>query len=206
MLLKNQTPNEGVKSRLEEDYYQQSEQICGSSIFRRLSISNIRKGGENSSVLATIDPNYFNATSEVDKIYQSPFCEFIGLYADNNALLAHTTLTVPIFDDERVASVSEILIKDKEELRGTEDCNINITINIYRQFISFIEGYLLERGGVSQVDYITLGKDGDFWEALREYGYDIQNSGDLENNLIRFSKDLRERDVVRGRNNPNQQN
>lgn len=211
MKLKIETPNERQAKRLREDYYEYNEELNGRSPLRRLSLNNIRKDKEESTALLLADQNYANTLESVKRIYASPYCKFVGLYADDEInedyIIAHSTITLPMFEDEDVVSVSDIFVKNKEHLRETEGCDINIVLNTYCIFIDFIEDAIYACEKYSQIDYITSGKDGDFWEALRLNGYEIANCPDLVGtNYLRFSKIIRERDVTRGRNNPDQQN
>lgn len=203
MVIKRQKPTIDLMGRIASDYYLECEKRNGKSPFRLLSLAKCRQGDVNSRVLKAIDENYEQASNQFNTAYYDYFCDFVGLYADNDFLIAHATVIVSeAVDGKLVAQISEILINDKEELLGNPaEGKLDWVYGIYREMIKAIEEMISIRyQNVERIDLISLAQDSDFWEVTELLGYDINDSGDLPYNQCRFSKYVNERNARYERN------
>jgi hypothetical protein len=120
----------------------------------------------------------------------------IGFYNDNAYLIAHSILG--FIDDahceDLIPYITDIIIKNGDELIVDEKANINFKLGIYRKMLAYYEGIVDEYfPETEKYMMITQAKDGDLWHALNDRGFTVQNSDDLNHGLLRFTKPVRER-------------
>ncbi|MBQ6841497.1 MAG: hypothetical protein IJO63_05230 [Bacilli bacterium] len=209
MIIKCQKPEAEYLGRIARDYYLDNEAVNGRSSFRNLSLRCCEKGILDPYLLQVVDKNFSDTGIQVESVFGNYFTLFIGMYADNGELIAHTSMTSVVNNEGlEVAEISEIHIKDKGELMsGADQGKLSFVYGIYREMLEAIQTLIAERfPNTDRIDIITFGTDGDFWQITENLGYDLIDSGDLPGNKLRFAKKLKERDMTYERRNPNQQN
>ena len=202
MVIKCQKPEAKLYGRIASDYYKDVEKINGKTVFSGLSLKMCKEGKTTSPALAVLDPNYQAAYNLVNTTYNDIFCQFVGLYADNDHLVAHATLTFSFdADGNEIANVSEILVDNKDALIGNhEEGSVNLVYGIYREMITFIEELIVIRcPEVDRIDFLFSADEGTVWEVTKLCGYSLIDGDNLPYDRCCFSKAVRERDMTRER-------
>ena len=212
MQLKYTSANLKNYGRLAEDYYEESEKAHGIAIrpirnvsLRRLTSSYRKKEGRSTEVLKRLDINYENALKNLDLAYDDFTSRIISLVNDNNYLIAHTTMVINQDPEtgEFKPFITDIIIKNGDKLQDDPESNIHLKYGIYSKILEYYEHLACKIfPNVQRLDIHTYAKDGDLWSALRNAGYDINDSSDLDKRVIRFTKIVRkeERDISDGGN------
>ena len=185
------------RERLGLDYYSESEKMYGNSPFRKLSLARIIDKSSPSELLMRLDKNYANTIAGLQLAYD-PFSELIALYNDNSYMIAHTTLGFinDVNNDYLIPYITDIIIKNGDQLVNDEKSNINFKLGIYRKILTYYEEIVNEFFPESEkYMMITHANDGDLWHALHDREFTIQNSDDLAQGFFKFTKPVRERDL-----------
>ena len=210
MQLKYSSANAKDYCRLAEDYYEESEKVHGRAIspLRSVALNRLISGprrGRATEVLKKLDINYENALKSLELAYDDFTSRIITLENDNKYLIAHTTMVInqdPETGEFR-PFITDIIIKNGDKLEDDPESNIHFKYGIYSKILEYYEHLACKMfPGVERLDVHTYAKDGDIWSALRNMGYDINDSSDLDNRVIRFTKLVRkeERDISDGGN------
>ena len=211
MYLKYKMADSKDYGRLATDYYEESEKVHGMAIrpirnvsLRRLT-SGYRKEGRSTEVLKRLDVNFENALKNLELSYDDFTSRIISLHNDNHYLIAHTTMVINQDPEtgEFKPFITDIIIKNGDKLQDDPDSSIHLRYGIYLKILEYYEHLACKMFPSTQrLDIHTYAKDGDLWSALRNAGYDINDSSDLDKRVIRFSKQIRkeERDISDGGN------
>lgn len=196
MQIKCHKPGEKDIGQIARDFYLDNERINGRNPLRKLSLRCCEKGFLDSYPLFALDKNYNDTSIQVEEVYGNYLRLFIGLYADNDHLVAHTSLSC-VTDEfgNEIVQISEIHIDNKDKITGeASNGEFSFIYGIYREMISFIEELVAERfPNTDRIDLISFAQDGDFWCVTDAQGYDLSDSGDLPGYKMRFTKLTRER-------------
>ena len=205
MVIKCQKPSQNLMGRLATDYYLENEKKYGKNPLRNISLKKCSEGNVVSLISGFFDPNYELTKLQIAKVWEDLWCEFVGLYADNGYLIAHTTISQDIEKNGGViALISEIHINQKDKLKITD--KLNFVYGIYREIIKFIESLICSKYPcIERIDLVSLADDPVFLEITQDLGYDILRSAE-NGKQVRFSKYLYERNMTYERRNTNQQN
>ena len=185
------------------------EKDVGKNPLRKPTLRCCEKRDLDSQPLFALDKNYNDTSIQVEEVYGNYLRLFIGLYADNDHLVAHTSLSLSTdeFGNE-IVQVEEIHIDNKEKITGeASKGEFSFVYGIYREMMSFIEELVAERfPGTDRIDLISFAKDGDFWCVTEARGYDLVDSGDLPGYKMRFTKLTKERGMKHERSITSKQN
>ena len=187
--------------RLATDFYLDSEKQYGSSIFRKISLKSLNDKRVPSMFLKRADYNYASTLAKLNALYKGT-AKLITLNHDNGYLIAHATMDfLPTGNDlQPTPYLSDIIIRNGDELKPDPDGGINIKHGIYDQMIGFYEDLVQKSTKASECGILTSGLDGDMWIVLRSHGFDIQDSFGVPGSLMRFTKLIRERNISDGGN------
>ena len=206
MQIRSQKPTKSLMGRLATDYYLNNEKINGKSPLRKISLKKCEEGDLRNSVLALLDGNYASAGDQLDKTMNDYFLDFIGLYADNDHLIAHTCVEFTQDNDGAfIVQVYDIHIQRKEDLEDTANSLINFVYGIYHEVVSFVEERILEKYTIlDRIDLYSLTNDNNFVDAVTALGYKLNEDICESQGRVCFSKMIRERNKTYERRNTDQ--
>ena len=205
MYVRDGKPQKQNHKRLMQDYYEY-ESIChGKTIFHGRALKKIEQNDLLNSFLCLFDPNYWEARVRLTEAEKSFTSDFIGLYADNDKVIAHCNIIYITNEDGMLnAKIENIYIHRIEELLASANRkHVKWIYGIYDVILSYIENCL--ETNQTYIDYIecdTFYPTTELLEVFEQRGYQKIESPEG----IKYCKKLREKGVSRARSNFNQQN
>lgn len=181
--------NNILRERLAEDYYYQSEMENGASLFRPVSL-HMLKNEIHSNTLRKLDKNYSAALRSM-KLAFDVDSDLVTLYADNGYLIAHSTIgkRLDLRTAKNIPFMTDFIIRNGDDLTVDHAGGIDFKSGIYKKMLEFAEESIFEAyPNAGKYLVYTNGLDGDFWKTLESAGYSIQESDDIEGELLLLSK------------------
>lgn len=188
------------------DYYLEREKVVGKSLWHNICLSYFRKNEVGSLLLRIVDSSYNYACQMSEMLLEENIYNFIGLYAENGNLIAHTSLHLVPVEEGWSAQIGNIFIKNKELIRSeNENSCLKWVYGIYDVIIEYIEKNILSQNSkIINITIVSSNDDEDFLKVVQDRGYEFESSNVLPIERKNFTKVVRERGVVRERRNPNQ--
>ena len=195
--------------RIMRDYYQYFASTQGPTIFHKKAIEKIENKELEQLGLCMLDRNYWSARCQLEMISNVLSNDFIGMYADNDNIIAHCNVSYVLSKDEKfIAQVGNIFIHRVEEfLVSANRKNIKWLYGIYNAMLDYIENHVNNHlMGIDEIEFMTMQLNDDLVQALEALGYELvtPEKGDKQT-CIKYTKRIREMGVIRARSNTNQQ-
>lgn len=185
-------PNDLDYINIMQSYYAFLEQNFGISIFRRISIKNI-KNGNLSSKVSFLDENYKRAGEIVDTIQNDENIHFLTIYDDDHHPFAYSRVNVCAGGNNENAIVGEIVILYPLDAETRQI--------FYEDTIHYIESALqIASPTLKILTFEVPQADYPYFNAAQECGYSLLPEPARDYQLAKtylFDKNIRERNSKR---------
>ncbi|MBE6155511.1 MAG: hypothetical protein E7164_01995 [Firmicutes bacterium] len=177
MYISDQKPNINILGRLACDYYYGNERVNGVTLFSKIAIKKCADGEINCLPLLLLDGNYKKTINQLEYVYDDIINEFIGLYADNGHLIAHTFITYFQTDDfNQVVQINDIYVENKDAFKLSIFDGIDVLSGIYRQILTFAEEHIYRNSPNFDKIEIDVSFNKILLLIVQELGYEIDVS------------------------------
>jgi len=201
-------PTASNAGRILTDYYKDEEKISGTTLFHNVVLKKLAINETDMPLIYALDRNYQAAFNRFLTLQNHRSNGFIGIYADNNKVLAHTLLKYETNEDgQLIAVIDGLYIHEIEDFLNTTNSKVLRWIyGLYSMLIEYIEKDILKDvPELYAIKLISTADDEDFWLLVKQFGYHLTQSEDDHGIKLHFTKKIREKELTYERRYPTKQ-